>query len=214
MQELHDMLQRDPAAKAIVFSQFVNMLDLLEYRIKRGGIDCVKLSGHMNITARDKVLEVCVYVNTVLTYTITGVYMRLCIVFAVQQSVCAVAVLLGYTLYVLLVFAAVVRIHGGCYHHYSRRERKPVIDDASTHAHTHAYTHLHLHTCKPLQSFRQDPDVKVLLISLKAGGVALNLTVANHIFLMVSCHILHIQCTISHIALHALHILHSSVYEK
>jgi SNF2 family DNA or RNA helicase len=29
--------------------------------------------------------------------------------------------------------------------------------------------------------------VKVLLISLKAGGVALNLTVANHIFLMVSC---------------------------
>jgi DNA repair protein RAD16 len=61
MQELHDMQQRDPAAKAIVFSQFVNMLDLLEYRIKRGGIDCVKLSGHMNITARDKVLEVCVH---------------------------------------------------------------------------------------------------------------------------------------------------------
>ena len=29
-----------------------------------------------------------------------------------------------------------------------------------------------------------DPDVKVMLISLKAGGVALNLTVASRIFLM------------------------------
>lgn len=35
-----------------------------------------------------------------------------------------------------------------------------------------------------LQAFQKDASVKVLLISLKAGGVALNLTVANHIFLM------------------------------
>lgn len=35
-----------------------------------------------------------------------------------------------------------------------------------------------------LQAFQNDASVKVLLISLKAGGVALNLTVANHIFLM------------------------------
>lgn len=35
-----------------------------------------------------------------------------------------------------------------------------------------------------LQAFQSDPEVQVLLISLKAGGVALNLTVANHIFLM------------------------------
>ena len=35
-----------------------------------------------------------------------------------------------------------------------------------------------------LKAFQNDPEVKVLLISLKAGGVALNLTVANHIFLM------------------------------
>lgn len=35
-----------------------------------------------------------------------------------------------------------------------------------------------------LRAFQNDPRVKVLLISLKAGGVALNLTVANHIFLM------------------------------
>lgn len=35
-----------------------------------------------------------------------------------------------------------------------------------------------------MRRFKEDPEVKVMLISLKAGGVALNLTVANHIFLM------------------------------
>jgi hypothetical protein len=37
---------------------------------------------------------------------------------------------------------------------------------------------------KVVREFKEDPDVKVLLISLKAGGVALNLTVANYIYLM------------------------------
>ena len=35
-----------------------------------------------------------------------------------------------------------------------------------------------------LKDFREDCNVRVLLMSLKAGGVALNLTVANYIFLM------------------------------
>ena len=35
-----------------------------------------------------------------------------------------------------------------------------------------------------LKDFREDCNVRVLLMSLKAGGVALNLTVANHIYLM------------------------------
>tara|TARA_B110000090_G_C13274543_1_gene405475 strand:- start:581 stop:829 length:249 start_codon:yes stop_codon:yes gene_type:complete len=35
-----------------------------------------------------------------------------------------------------------------------------------------------------IQRFNTDPDLKVLLISLKAGGVALNLTVASHIHIM------------------------------
>jgi DNA repair protein RAD16 len=35
-----------------------------------------------------------------------------------------------------------------------------------------------------LKDFREDHNVRVLLVSLKAGGVALNLTVANHIYLM------------------------------
>jgi DNA repair protein RAD16 len=35
-----------------------------------------------------------------------------------------------------------------------------------------------------IQAFKNDRKVRVMLISLKAGGVALNLTIANHIFLM------------------------------
>jgi SNF2 family DNA or RNA helicase len=35
-----------------------------------------------------------------------------------------------------------------------------------------------------VSEFKENPDVTVMLISLKAGGVALNLTVANYIFLM------------------------------
>jgi SNF2 family DNA or RNA helicase len=35
-----------------------------------------------------------------------------------------------------------------------------------------------------LHSFDHDPTVRILIISLKAGGVGINLTIANHIFLM------------------------------
>jgi DNA repair protein RAD16 len=109
MQELYKMQQSDLGAKAIVFSQFSNMLDLIEFRIntdkRSSGYDttfgnqttssavpmrCAILSGSMNIDMRDKIIKV----------------------------------------------------------------------------------------------FNTDPTLKVLLISLKAGGVALNLTVASHIFLM------------------------------
>nr|XP_016464088.1 PREDICTED: DNA repair protein RAD16-like [Nicotiana tabacum] len=33
-------------------------------------------------------------------------------------------------------------------------------------------------------TFTEDPECRILLMSLKAGGVALNLTVASHVFLM------------------------------
>ncbi|KAF8081147.1 hypothetical protein N665_0902s0001 [Sinapis alba] len=35
-----------------------------------------------------------------------------------------------------------------------------------------------------ISKFREDPNCKVFLMSLKAGGVALNLTVASHVFMM------------------------------
>jgi DNA repair protein RAD16 len=49
------MQEMEIGGKAIVFSQFVNMLDLLEYRITLGRIKCVKLLGSMSIDQRDKV---------------------------------------------------------------------------------------------------------------------------------------------------------------
>ncbi|ETW01509.1 hypothetical protein H310_06173 [Aphanomyces invadans] len=90
MEELHLMREDDPSAKAIVFSQFVNMLDLIEHRLHLAGMKCAKLSGGMPMAHRDRLLT----------------------------------------------------------------------------------------------EFREDPALTVFLISLKAGGVALNLTVASHIFLM------------------------------
>ncbi|KAL7510045.1 hypothetical protein ACHAXN_006958 [Cyclotella atomus] len=95
-QELVQMRQKSPGSKAIVFSQFVNMLDLIRWRLHSDpylediGLGARALHGGMNVKARDAVLK----------------------------------------------------------------------------------------------EFREDNNVRVLLMSLKAGGVALNLTCANHIYLM------------------------------
>jgi len=90
MQNLSEMQKQERFSKAVVFSQFVGMLDLLEYRLKVAGYGVEKLTGRMSMERRD---------------------------------------------------LAATR-------------------------------------------FKEDPLCKVFLISLKAGGVALNLTVANHIFLI------------------------------
>ena len=90
MEELHLMKASDPSAKAIVFSQYVAFLDLLEHRIMAAGVRVVKLNGGMSAGAREAALKL----------------------------------------------------------------------------------------------YKEDPAVTCILISLKAGGVALNLTVASHIYLM------------------------------
>jgi len=96
VEELVQMRETSPGSKAIVFSQFVNMLDLIRWRLhsdpclKEIGLGARALHGGMDVKARDA----------------------------------------------------------------------------------------------SLNAFREDGDVRVLLMSLKAGGVALNLTVANHIYLM------------------------------
>ena len=53
MEELHTMREDDPSAKAIVFSQFVSFLDIVEYRLLRAGIKVVKLNGGMTAAARE-----------------------------------------------------------------------------------------------------------------------------------------------------------------
>lgn len=40
---------------------------------------------------------------------------------------------------------------------------------------------------KTIKAFNEDSNVPCFLMSLKAGGVALNLTVASHVMLMGAC---------------------------
>ncbi len=40
------------------------------------------------------------------------------------------------------------------------------------------------HRDRMIEKFTHDPDVRVFLMSLKAGGVVLNLTAASHVMLM------------------------------
>lgn len=96
VQELVQMRQERPGSKALVFSQFVNMLDLVRWRL------------HSDPCLQD-----------------LGLGVRI--------------------------------IHGGMN-----------IQSRDT----------------ALRDFREDSSVRVLLMSLKAGGVALNLTVANEVYLL------------------------------
>eukprot|EP00963_Diacronema_lutheri_P002930 scaffold239_cov382-Pavlova_lutheri.AAC.5 len=89
-EELHRMKQQDPSAKAIIFSQFTSMLEIIEYRLMCANTKCAKLLGSMTVDKREKMI----------------------------------------------------------------------------------------------QAFTNDPDCDCLLISLKAGGVALNLTVASYVMIM------------------------------
>jgi len=88
--EVNKMMKKDKTDKAIVFSQFGAMLELVEFRMKRAGISCVVFRGGMSMQAREDALA----------------------------------------------------------------------------------------------AFNNEPSLKVILISLKAGGEGLNLQVANHVFLL------------------------------
>ncbi|XP_018490935.1 ATP-dependent helicase rhp16-like [Raphanus sativus] len=92
-EEIRFMVERDGSAKAIVFSQFISFLDLINYALGKCGVSCVQLVGTMSKAARDIAIN----------------------------------------------------------------------------------------------KFREDPDCKIFLMSLQAGGVALNLTVASHVFMMDPC---------------------------
>ena len=89
-EEIAKMKARDSSAKAIIFSQFTNFLDLIRFRLQSTIVRCLKLDGSMSLAHRDAAIE----------------------------------------------------------------------------------------------EFTHSPDVDVFLMSLKAGGVALNLTAASHVFLM------------------------------
>ena len=109
VQDLIEMRQQRPGSKALVFSQFVNMLDLIRWRLHSD--PCLS---HMGLGVRI--------------------------------------------------------LHGGM----DVKSRDEAI-----------------------REFREDGNVRVLLMSLKAGGVALNLTVASEVFLVGKYHIP--PCAVFHI---------------
>jgi len=41
----------------VVFSQFVNFLDIIEWRLQKSGFRCVKLDGRMTPTQRDSMIK-------------------------------------------------------------------------------------------------------------------------------------------------------------
>lgn len=57
VQSLREMREQNPDGKAIVFSQYTNMIDLTEWRIKKEGIHVVKLLGSMPLQQRRAVLQ-------------------------------------------------------------------------------------------------------------------------------------------------------------
>jgi DNA repair protein RAD16 len=83
MQELELMRLRDPSGKAIIFSQFVNMLDIIQHRLQLGGVKCVKLSGNMSMGVRDRTITTFRDDPTVTAFLISlkagGIALNLCV---------------------------------------------------------------------------------------------------------------------------------------
>ncbi|KAJ3162808.1 DNA repair protein rad16 [Geranomyces michiganensis] len=57
VEELTALQREDSTAKAIVFSQFVSFLDLIQWRLSRAGFNLVKLDGRMSPTVRATVIK-------------------------------------------------------------------------------------------------------------------------------------------------------------
>lgn len=57
LEELTCLQQEDHAIKSIVFSQFTQFLDLVEWCLQRNGIRCVKLDGRMTPAHRATVID-------------------------------------------------------------------------------------------------------------------------------------------------------------
>ncbi|KAI4341024.1 hypothetical protein MLD38_025800 [Melastoma candidum] len=51
------MVERDGSAKGIIFSQFRSSLDLISYALKKSGVCCVQLAGHMSQSVRDAAIK-------------------------------------------------------------------------------------------------------------------------------------------------------------
>ncbi|KIJ22386.1 hypothetical protein M422DRAFT_277202 [Sphaerobolus stellatus SS14] len=57
VEELTNLRRQDSTTKSIVFSQFVNFLDLIAYRLQRAGFTICRLEGTMSPQARDATIK-------------------------------------------------------------------------------------------------------------------------------------------------------------
>ncbi|KAI9264597.1 SNF2 family N-terminal domain-containing protein [Helicostylum pulchrum] len=57
VEELSKLRREDKTIKSIVFSQFVNFLDLVYWRLSRAGFECIRLDGTMSPTQRDAAIQ-------------------------------------------------------------------------------------------------------------------------------------------------------------
>lgn len=57
VEELSNLRLKDATTKSIVFSQFVNFLDLIAYRLQRAGFNVCRLEGTMSPQARDATIK-------------------------------------------------------------------------------------------------------------------------------------------------------------
>ncbi|KAI8139099.1 SNF2 family N-terminal domain-containing protein [Fennellomyces sp. T-0311] len=57
VEELSNLRREDRTIKSIVFSQFVNFLDLVHWRLSRAGFECIRLDGTMTPQQRDAAIN-------------------------------------------------------------------------------------------------------------------------------------------------------------
>jgi len=57
VEELTNLRLQDATTKSIVFSQFVNFLDLIAFRLQRAGFNVCRLEGTMSPQARDATIQ-------------------------------------------------------------------------------------------------------------------------------------------------------------
>ncbi|KAI0243738.1 DNA repair protein rad16 [Massospora cicadina] len=57
VEELDKLRSQDHTIKSIVFSQFVNFLDLIHWRLSRAGFACCRLDGRMSPAQRDAIIK-------------------------------------------------------------------------------------------------------------------------------------------------------------
>ena len=134
-----EMRRREPAAKAICFSQFVNALDLIEYRLQETGHPTAGFVGKLTHSSRLlSVLSPC-------CVSIVIIYLSRCLRPRTELG----------------TKVGVIKLDG-----------RMSVDQRD----------------RALSAFQGDSSYQLLLMSLKAGGVALNLTAANHVYLMDRAH--------------------------